>query len=160
MNVDQSEDKDLIDQYKVNKSKSWHQSISIPWLNPKTLLNGNLSNQKLEKIVNEDYFYALDKVEENISPDPSNEESKVSNSNSQTCCLGCPLEVPHTTVVHSKESLSTYLVDASLAEMELFARMSSLCDMTYAIPDIQVLLCNISIKKHHRLSVYYSDPSC
>lgn len=55
-------------------------------------------------------------------------------------CHGCSLEVPYTKVLHSKESFSKFLQDASLFDMKVLAQMSFLCDIAYTIPDIQVLV--------------------
>lgn len=62
-------------------------------------------------------------------------------------CHGCSLEVPYTKVLHSKESFSKFLQDASLFDMKVLAQMSFLCDIAYTIPDIQPG----RLLKHHRL---------
>ena len=58
------------------------------------------------------------------------------------CCEnGCTLlEIPYTRSIHTKESFSKFLQDASLFDMKVFAPLSFLCDMAYMIPKIQVVL--------------------
>ena len=57
------------------------------------------------------------------------------------CCEnGCTLlEIPYTRSIHTKESFSKFLQDASLFDMKVFAPLSFLCDMAYMIPKIQVV---------------------
>ncbi|KAI5063064.1 hypothetical protein GOP47_0021611 [Adiantum capillus-veneris] len=49
----------------------------------------------------------------------------------------CSVEVPYTRVLHTKDSFSKFLQEASLYDMKVFTQLTFLCDMAYMIPSIQ-----------------------
>ncbi|MCO5553085.1 hypothetical protein L7F22_006606 [Adiantum nelumboides] len=73
------------------------------------------------------------------------DKGKVASSLNAAHC--CSLEVPYTRVLHSKDSFSKFLQEASLYDMKVFSQLAFLCDMTYTIPSIQAG----QLMKYHRL---------
>ncbi|MCO5608624.1 hypothetical protein L7F22_062837 [Adiantum nelumboides] len=73
------------------------------------------------------------------------DKNKVASSLNAVHC--CSLEVPYTRVLHTKDSFSKFLQEASLYDMKVFSQLAFLCDMTYTIPSIQPG----QLMKYHRL---------
>lgn len=127
--------------------------IKAFWPDPKIFKKQSTSTHAPSKESDSASFSSLHSGSEAACAHTSQSSEAEENDCNFNCALGCSLEVPYTKVLHTKESFSKFLQDASLYDMKVFAQLAFLCDMAYMIPDIQPA----QLMKYHRLRLVTSS---